>query len=137
MRKYKFLGEILIPSAVMYFIATIFFLSAGILAYNSLIGAVKNDKALADTSLLSSKISQYNYEIGSYPANLDALKTAAGQYGPWVVDDVPKDPWTNNSYQYVTDSQKGYIVFSVGQNQNSESSLDAGITGDDLGFKGF
>lgn len=134
--KNKYKGEILITHTLLYVVAIIFFLGAGILAYTSIVGAGKNDKALADTSLLASKISQYNYEIGSYPTNLDALKTAVGQYGPWVINDIPNDPWSNSAYQYSKDDAKGYIVFSVGQNSNAESSIDTGISGDDLGFRG-
>ena len=134
-RKYR--GEILIPSAVMYVIALLFFASAAFVGGKSFLNAAKNNRALADTANLASCISQYKLEVGSYPSSLNDLTNQNGQYGPWLKD-IPKDPYNNNNnYQYSYNAAKGYIIYSVGNNGSSDSSLDSGIGGDDLGYIGF
>lgn len=136
MNFYKYKGITLVTDAMFYVIAVLFLIAVGVLGSSYFLEAGKNNKALADTGMLAAKISQYFYEVGKYPSSIDALKTAVNQYGPWLVGESPKDPWTQKEYQYSKDEAKGYVVFSVGKNKSSESSITNGIKGDDLGFRG-
>ena len=93
----------------------------------------RHDKALNDTASLCGIISQYEMEVGSYPSSLSDLTGKKGQYGPWIKE-LPKDPYKKDSnYQY--QSQKdGFVVFSVGEDGSSSSSVGSGIKGDDIGY---
>ena len=77
-------------------------------------------------------IGQYRMEVGSYPAKLEDLTQTKGQYGPWIRT-VPSDPF-GNSYQYISNEKKGFVIFSVGQDGRASSSIDSGICGDDIGY---
>jgi type II secretory pathway pseudopilin PulG len=37
-----------------------------------------------DVGAISAAISQYVFEVGTYPPNLAALTQTVGQYGPWL-----------------------------------------------------
>ena len=65
--------------------------------------------------------------------DLSDLTGKKGQYGPWIKE-LPEDPYKKNSnYQY--QSQKdGFVVFSVGEDGSSSSSVSSGIKGDDIGY---
>ena len=133
--KMKFRGGWAISEIIMFCLAGILVVAAawpGIRAYWE---ASKNDKARADTAMLAGRISQYRFEVGTYPASLATLQNAVGQYGPWL-HDLPEDPWSRGStaYSYFQDASNGCVVFSVGKNGASESSVAAGIGGDDVGF---
>lgn len=94
----------------------------------------RHDKALNDTSSLCGLISQYEMETGSYPSNLSALTKKQGQYGPWIKD-LPEDPYKKgSSYQYQFQKNTGFVVFSVGEDGASSSSVSSGIKGDDIGY---
>lgn len=90
---------------------------------------------MSDTAALGSIISQYRLEVGEYPENLSNLTKAKGQYGPWI-HAIPQDVLSKGkSYSYQHSDNK-FMVFSVGANGAPESSLSAGISGDDVGFIG-
>lgn len=94
----------------------------------------KSQKANADTATIFAAIAQYEMELGKYPENLKVLTQSEGQYGPWLKE-LSTDVFTvNSSYQYLKDDEN-YIVFSVGPDGISSSSLVGGIGGDDIGYK--
>ncbi|MGM9580646.1 MAG: type II secretion system protein GspG [Anaerovibrio sp.] len=103
-----------------------------IVAGSTYINAGKRSTAAADTAALGGYISQYRMEVGTYPGKLDDLTKTQGQYGPWIRE-VPNDPF-GISYQYISNENKGFVVFSVGQDGQSSSSIDSGICGDDIGY---
>lgn len=100
---------------------------------SSYIIAAKRDAAMADTAAISAAVAQYELEIGTYPTSLNELTTEKGQYGPWLKE-IPKDVFKNDSNYLYTSDKKGYVVYSVGNDQVSSSSLTDGIKGDDIGF---
>lgn len=129
----KFCGAFFLSDLVIYFLAAIFLTAIAWPGIRAYLDASKNDKAQADTAMLCGRISQYRFEVGSYPANLAALENAVGQFGPWV-NDLPEDPWSNgNTYQYLQNAD-GCVVFSVGKNGAANSTVAAGIGGDDVGY---
>ena len=129
----KFCGAFFLSDLVIYFLAAIFLTAIAWPGIRAYLDASKNDKAQADTAMLCGRISQYRFEVGSYPANLAALEKSVGQYGPWV-HDLPEDPWSSgNGYVYFQDTN-GCVVFSVGKNGASDSTVAAGISGDDVGY---
>jgi len=123
-------------------VSTIFAVLIMVLVYSytgingdSFLDSGRRDKAFADTAALGGLIAQYKLEIGKYPESLTKLTGTSGQYGPWIKE-IPQDPYNKGyNYQYKTDSN-GFVVFSVGKNKSANSSVSAGISGDDIGFKG-
>ena len=123
-------------------VSTIFAVLIMVLVYSytgingdSFLDSGRRDKAFADTAALGGLIAQYKLEIGKYPESLTKLTDTSGQYGPWIKE-IPQDPYNKGyNYQYKTDSN-GFVVFSVGKNKSANSSVSAGISGDDIGFKG-
>ena len=79
--------------------------------------------ARADVATISTAVSQYYFEVGSMPANLDALTSKSGQYGPWLTSDVLKDPW-GNSYSFTNDtSNKKFTIKSGGQSTSTSDDV--------------
>lgn len=102
--------------------------------------------ATATTTNYATAISQYKFEIGEYPQNLNDLtkrgtKTADGedasQFGPWIAK-LEKDPW-NRDYSYQKFAKYGkdedtFVVFSKGKNgsgsfNKSNMSFSGGAVG--------
>ncbi len=92
-----------------------------------------------DVGALSAAVSQYVFEVGTYPPNLSALTQAVGQYGPWLSASSLKDQW-GNDYNYSVDTaNKKYAVWSNGPNKtnNSGGGVPASFSSDDVGFIGY
>lgn len=131
--KKKYCGAFFLSDLLTYSLAAIFLTAIAWPGIRAYLDASKNDKAQADTAMICGRISQYRFEVGSYPATLAALEHSVGQYGPWLRD-LPEDPWSNgNTYQYLQNAN-GCIVFSVGRNGAANSTVAAGIGGDDVGY---
>lgn len=131
MKRYKAHGFILSQLVIAVLIIVIL-AAVAIVGGSSYINAGKRSTAAADTAALGGYIGQYHLEIGSYPAKLEDLTKTQGQYGPWIRE-VPSDPF-GNAYQYSSNEQKGFVIFSVGQDGHASSSIDSGICGDDIGY---
>lgn len=89
--------------------------SCAIYGYTSHIDSSKNATARAEISSIASAVSQYHYEVGSYPKKLDKLTDTEGssdELGPWLPE-LKKDPW-GHSYQYVYNDER-FIVYSLGK----------------------
>lgn len=79
--------------------------------------------ARSDVATISTAVSQYYFEVGSMPANLDALTSKSGQYGPWLTSDVLKDPW-GNSYIFTNDaSNKKFTIKSGGKSTSTSDDV--------------
>ena len=114
------------------------------LAWNYYNGA-KYSKARAEVAALAGAISQYRYEIGSFPPNnnFEVLTQAGGgnayysQYGPWIHKKNISNPWADpweHTYIYRASGSE-YMVVSCGRNGVLETSLgDSGPGGDDVAF---
>lgn len=99
----------------------------------SVIDMGKEARASSDTAALGAVISEYNVEIGTYPALLNDLTKKNGQYGPWM-NQISKDPW-NNSYVYVKNADS-FAVYSYGSNKVDDGSRVNKIAQGDIGFTG-
>lgn len=79
--------------------------------------------AKADVAIISTAVSQYYFEMNDMPADLNALTSKSGQYGPWLSSDALKDPWGNN-YTFSNDAtNKKFTIKSGGRSS---------ATGDDV-----
>lgn len=131
---YKKKGLVFSIDVLIFMLVVTCFIYVGVVKGTDIINSSRNDRAIAETASIGALVSEYRQEVGSYPKNLDALKTASGQYGPWLKE-VPKDPWNPGSqykYKYTT---TGYAVYSVGKNKKDNSSATA-IGSGNLGFVG-
>lgn len=90
--------------------------------------------AKSDVATISTAISQYNFEMGHMPADIATLKTADGQYGPWLPGGDLKDPW-GHDYQLVILNAHEYVVMSNGANGVNDSGYNSGTT-DDVFIRG-
>jgi general secretion pathway protein G len=85
------------------------------------------DSAKTQIGRFETAIEQYRLEVGKYPSGdqgLEALRVqppdapANTWHGPYIENEIPKDPW-GNSYQYrvITDSlnQPSFEITSLGQ----------------------
>lgn len=100
------------------------------------LGMAKEKTARSQISLLMSALDQYRLDVGRYPSQqqgLKALRTNVGNEknwdGPYVPNDIPKDPW-GNSYIYKNPGTHGDIdVYSLGADGQSGGTGDAADIG--------
>lgn len=141
-------GQDLIQLA-LYAAALVILLAVAIPRYDNYIPTVKNRSDYAQIADIATKISQYKYEVGTYPINLQALTATNGSYGPWLRRLPSQDAWgTTNTgingsaggvspYCYAYDNN-GFAVWSLGQNKVNNSggggtAVPASFSGDDYG----
>ncbi|KHM52314.1 hypothetical protein NZ47_05550 [Anaerovibrio lipolyticus] len=130
----RFKGEFALGSVLCYIIFLAVILYFGQSAINAYLEHSRNEDARAGAGSIGAAISQYHFEIGSFPDNLSDLTEENGQYGPWILN-LPKDPWANGAdFQYLHDDKK-FAIFSVGKDKGASSSLTE-ISSDDVGFVG-
>lgn len=67
--------------------------------------------ARSDMAIISAAVSQYYFEVGSMPANLNALTSKNGQYGPWLTSDALKDPWGNAYVFRDSPAEKNFLIY--------------------------
>ena len=127
-------GLALSLDAVMYLLVAMIIISIAVLLGPGVMEMARNDRAISETASIGALVSEYRQEVGKYPASLNDLKTASGQYGPWLKD-VPHDPWNSgNQYRYKYDDS-GFAVYSVGKG-NSDNSSTKVIGSGNIGFVG-
>lgn len=108
-------------------------LSAAAVKGGDFLGIGKNARAYADTAQIAAAISQYKFEIGSYPSGLDKLAKKEGQYGPWL-SAIKTDPW-GQSYVYQKNDD-GFAVWSMGSDHKTNGSSVSKIGNGDIGYLG-
>lgn len=87
----------------------------------------------SDVSAVALGVSQYKFEVGSFPPSLAALTVKNGTYGPWVHESALKDAW-NNDLHYFNDGNQ-FAVWSMGPNRRNESATPlVTFGGDDIGI---
>lgn len=129
----KLHGYVLQLDAVFYFL---FIMTLGAIAFSFVnFDTDRGAKAYADTANIGAAISQYKFEIGSYPNNLKTLTEKNNSLGPWLTS-VPDDPW-GREYQYLHDDNQGrFAVFSFGEDGSNSGSTVTEIADGDIGFTG-
>lgn len=116
-------------------VAIMIMMAAGMYFIPDMINTSREERAVAEISALGGLISQYRMEVGKYPETLNDLTKAQDQYGPWI-HKIPTDYFNGgNNYNYLHNNKK-FIVFSSGKNGSADSSLEQGISGDDVGVVG-
>lgn len=79
--------------------------------------------AKADVAIISTAVSQYYFEMNDMPADLNALTSKIGQYGPWLSSDALKDPWGNN-YTFSNDAtNKKFTIKSGGRSSATSDDV--------------
>lgn len=127
-------GTIMLSDSVLSILFILVISSAILVGAKYYFNMSKIQRANADTSTIAAAILQYEMEVGVYPEALNDLTKEKGQYGPWLKD-IPTDIFTNKqSYHYLKDDDT-YMVYSVGADGVSSSSLANGIGGDDIGYR--
>lgn len=124
-------AEIIVSLAVI-----ISFAYGAIVVAKNYFDAGRYNTAKTDVAAISMAVSQYKFDIGSYPASLNDLSVKVEQYGPWL-STISKDPW-GNDYQYSYDDNTGtYAVWSYGSDgKDSSGSKPTEFKDDDIGFVG-
>lgn len=106
---------------------------------NSILQNGRHNAAKSDVAAISLAVSQYHFEMEAWPATLQALGTAQGQYGPWLATDGLTDPW-GNGYNYALGANNTFAIWSNGSNRANDSSqgnaMPAAFLSDDIGFIG-
>lgn len=90
--------------------------------------------AETQVKMLKMALQTYKLDVGSYPQELTALRSApqdAGRFwsGPYLEESVPLDPW-NNPYVYAKDSaaDQGFYLYSMGADgRQGGTELDADV----------
>ena len=132
--RYKGNGTIMLSDTILGVLFILIMASIVLMGTKYYFNMSKTQRATADTSTIFAAIAQYEMEVGAYPDSLSDLTKEKGQYGPWLKE-LPTDVFTTNSnYQYLKD-KNGYIVYSVGPDGTSSSSIANGIGGDDIGYE--
>lgn len=93
--------------------------------------------ARANVASISMAVSQYKFDMETYPQSLQALTVQVGQYGPWLSNDDLTDPW-NNNYQYTfNEATNTFAVWSYGPDgANASGNNPTEFAGDDIGIVG-
>ena len=87
------------------------------------LGSSKTKAAKVQIEDLGAALDMYRLDMGTYPANLEALVSSPGN-GPWngpylKKNKVPADPW-GNEYQYTFPGNNGeYDLVSLGADGTS------------------
>ncbi|MDR1701513.1 MAG: type II secretion system GspH family protein [Sporomusaceae bacterium] len=140
------LGQMAVAMAILVILC-----SYGITNVDTFKHPSQNAAAMQNINALAGFISQYRYQTGSYPPNLEALTVKKGVYGPWILKLPTEDPWGTKSagidgnggtsaYCYAK-SANGFAVWSLGKNQANNSGgggnvLPTAFGGDDVGVLG-
>ena len=137
---------------VFYMVCIGILLSIGLPRISDYLDKGNRTKTISEIALLSSSISAYRQQMGSYPANLGVLTTASAYSGiPWINQIPTSDPWETTSsgingtggvsaYAY-SRTTSGFAVWSLGKNKVNNSGgsgavLPSSFGGDDIGFIG-
>lgn len=93
--------------------------------------------ARANVASISMAVSQYKFDMETYPQSLQALTVQVGQYGPWLSNDDLTDPWDRN-YQYTfNEATNTFAVWSYGPDgTNASGNNPTEFAGDDIGIVG-
>lgn len=113
---------------ILFCICAIVALSSGAFIVGGHILTVgRYNDAKTELATISTAISQYHFEMGKMPADLDVLNKVDGQYGPWLPDEDFNDPW-GNKYNY--SSKDGiYVVSSNGADKTAGTNDDIKVSG--------
>lgn len=135
--KWKKRGFILSTDAAVFLFVLTLLLSLGVFYISSAINTARIRTAQGDLAALGSAVSQYHYEMKAYPANIDTLKSANGQYGPWIVSNTKTvDPW-GRAYILQTDGTKErFVVYSTGPKGGGTGDVNNGVANGGIGFVG-
>lgn len=83
--------------------------------FNQASGA-RRDAALSQISAIGSALDTHRLDVGSYPDDLEGLMVNTTDRstwnGPYLNNDVPRDPW-GNEYQYSSTGRE-YTLMSFG-----------------------
>mgnify|MGYP005903588437 CR=1 FL=1 len=72
----------------------------------------RNSSSKTGVATLATAISQYKFETGEYPLNLNSLTVSNEQYGPYISSAALRDPWNQNyNYSY---NDNSFAVWSNG-----------------------
>lgn len=111
--------------------------SGAFIVGNTVLQNGRFNAAKSEVSALSLAVSQYHFEIGSWPANLEALATAVGQYGPWFDSESLADPWGHAFNYAINANGRQFAIWSNGANGvNDSGNMPAQFIGDDVGIIG-
>ena len=120
---------------LLFCLCAIIALSAGaFIVGGHIMSSGRYNTAKSDVATISTAISQYNFEMGHMPANIAALKSVEGQYGPWLPGGELKDPW-GRDYQLISLNAHEYVVMSCGANGKNDEGYKGGTT-DDIFIRG-
>ena len=93
--------------------------------------------ARSQVAAVSLAVSQYHFETGSWPANLNTLTSSVGQYGPWIDADGLRDPWGNQFNYNISTAGNMFSIWSNGANKSNDSgSNPTSFSSDDIGMVG-
>lgn len=130
LRGFVFIAADAIPYAVFFLVVC----SAAVYYFRDFDGD-REAKAYADTAVIGAAVSQYHYEIGHFPSNLQVLLNKESDFGPWVTE-IPLDPW-KHSYQYkFSESSERFSVYSYGSDGTDSGSSATKIANGDIGYTG-
>ena len=110
----------------------------------SALDAGKVGRANAEIAQLARAVSQYRYDMKTYPATLAALKNTSpyGDGSTWVTPSMfpATDPWgkacsAGSGYCYAF-TENGFSIWSMGKGGTNDSGAGASFSGDDFGVFG-
>ncbi len=98
--------------------------------FNKADGA-RRDAALSQISAIGSALATHRLDVGEYPEELEGLMvntTGRSTWdGPYLNNEVPKDPW-GNDYQYSSDGSEYTLMSFGGDGRSGGEDNDADIS---------
>ena len=123
---------------LVFVLCAVVALSAGaFVTGNSILQNGRYNAARSDVAAISLAVSQYHFEMEAWPANLAALATAQGQYGPWLDTDGMTDPWGQGYNYALSADNRTFAIWSNGENRaNNSGDAPTTFSSDDIGLIG-
>jgi len=91
------------------------------------IGSSKQGTAKTQMELFSTALDMYRLDVGSYPAQLSALRASndISWQGPYLPKEIPNDPWGNAYYYKFPGENSEYDLVSYGNDNKKGGSEEA------------
>lgn len=118
------LMELMLVMAILIMLA-----GMGIGAYMQIQNNANSDAASIMISNLENSCKQFRLNTGRFPQKLDDLYIKPGNMtpnqwrGPYIEDQVPRDPW-GNEYRFAVDNQRDRVIIRSFGKDGTENTQD-------------
>lgn len=118
---FKRKGMLFSFDSVTYLLVVVLLVGMGTYGFRAWADSSRRNTAGNDIATIASAVSQYHYDLDSYPAELADLTKAKNGFGPWLTE-VKKDPWGKD--YHITANKQRFIVYSYANDSGEGTAPD-------------